>query len=389
MIIFLLGAIVMNKIYKVIWSKVRNCWVVVSELAKGQGKHTSCGGTSLLSMLVMATLLTTGAIQAQALTPQEKDEIKADIVSDLTARMGQKGFIIDNDASVTAAGGVALGIGSVADREAGLQGYISLDKKKTIADGYKGMGDDYDYYMNQLTKEDGTYKKYAEKYKEDMKKSEQATTEKEKTKFKKRADNAQGQMDKALKNKEKIERNIQSMEPVWKSTKGAVSVGGYTVDTNGDRKLETRQITGVAAGTEDTDAVNVAQLKASTTRYFSVHEVTPKETSGPRSKYERTDEWGYTARRNQINDGAVGDGAVAVGENAEALQKYGAAVGYGAKAKEERSLALGFALRRKAPERWLWADFPSWKQRVKTRLPWDTIVGLLRLIPSLLGQTHL
>lgn len=120
----------MNKIYKVIWSKVRNCWIVVSELAKGQGKNTSCGGTSLLSMLVMATLLTTGVMHAQALTPEEKDEIKADIVSDLTARMGQKGFIIDNDASVTAAGGVALGIGSVADREAGLQGYNLWIKRK-------------------------------------------------------------------------------------------------------------------------------------------------------------------------------------------------------------------------------------------------------------------
>ena len=40
----------------------------------------------------------------------------------------------------------------------------------------------------------------------------------------------------------------------WKATKGAVSIG------NGDQKY-TRQITNVAAGTEDTDAVNVAQLK--------------------------------------------------------------------------------------------------------------------------------
>ena len=39
---------------------------------------------------------------------------------------------------------------------------------------------------------------------------------------------------------------------VWKATKGAVSVGSGR---------ETRQITNVAAGTEDTDAVNVAQLK--------------------------------------------------------------------------------------------------------------------------------
>lgn len=28
----------MNKIYKVVWSKVRNCYVVVSELAKRNGK---------------------------------------------------------------------------------------------------------------------------------------------------------------------------------------------------------------------------------------------------------------------------------------------------------------------------------------------------------------
>ncbi|WP_375669125.1 Vomp family autotransporter [Bartonella sp. MR168JLCBS] len=45
----------------------------------------------------------------------------------------------------------------------------------------------------------------------------------------------------------------------WKSTAGAFSVG--EVGGNGNGKL-TRQITGVAAGSEDTDAVNVAQLKA-------------------------------------------------------------------------------------------------------------------------------
>lgn len=43
-------------------------------------------------------------------------------------------------------------------------------------------------------------------------------------------------------------------ESTWTSTKGAVSVG----DTANNI---TRQITNVAAGREDTDAVNVAQLK--------------------------------------------------------------------------------------------------------------------------------
>ncbi|MGO4780138.1 hypothetical protein AB4084_32165, partial [Lysobacter sp. 2RAB21] len=55
--------------------------------------------------------------------------------------------------------------------------------------------------------------------------------------------------------------------PTWRSTLGAVSVGNGT---------DTRQITGVAAGARDTDAVNVAQLtaaaRAATTHYYSVND---------------------------------------------------------------------------------------------------------------------
>ena len=47
----------------------------------------------------------------------------------------------------------------------------------------------------------------------------------------------------------------ENTSEVWKATKGAISVG------NKEKKY-TRQITGVAAGSADTDAVNVAQLKA-------------------------------------------------------------------------------------------------------------------------------
>ena len=46
--------------------------------------------------------------------------------------------------------------------------------------------------------------------------------------------------------------NGNALDYVWKATKGAVSVGSGR---------ETRQITNVAAGAQDTDAVNVAQLK--------------------------------------------------------------------------------------------------------------------------------
>ena len=45
---------------------------------------------------------------------------------------------------------------------------------------------------------------------------------------------------------------------IWRATQAAFSVGS----TEDENNLITRQITGVAAGTKDTDAVNVAQLKA-------------------------------------------------------------------------------------------------------------------------------
>lgn len=48
--------------------------------------------------------------------------------------------------------------------------------------------------------------------------------------------------------------NSTDTSSVWKSTQAAVSVGDTSKDI-------TRQITGVAAGTNDTDAVNVAQLR--------------------------------------------------------------------------------------------------------------------------------
>ncbi len=52
----------------------------------------------------------------------------------------------------------------------------------------------------------------------------------------------------------------------WKANAGAVSVG-YTLKPNENASFEqiTRQITNVAAGSEDTDAVNVAQLKKAKT----------------------------------------------------------------------------------------------------------------------------
>ena len=77
----------MNKIYKLIWSKTKNCWVVASELAKGHGKNKSRIKNSLLAAFVMSALLAGGVTDVQALTQQEKDEIKAEVAKDLISKI--------------------------------------------------------------------------------------------------------------------------------------------------------------------------------------------------------------------------------------------------------------------------------------------------------------
>ena len=86
------------------------------------------------------------------------------------------------------------------------------------------------------------------------------------------------------------ERNL--IIGTWKATAAAVSVGDVS-------RGITRQITGVAAGTQDTDAVNVAQLKTAKTHYYSVEDK------------------GYHAG-NYNNDGAKGGMALAAGAGAAA-----------------------------------------------------------------------
>ena len=102
-------------------------------------------------------------------------------------------------------------------------------------------------------------------------------------------------------------QNNEKYKPqsAWISRAGAVSVGDTT---NADQsKWITRQITGVAAGTNDTDAVNVAQLKNSQTRFYSI--------------YDPGDDWldifpqipNWEKYKNADNQGAQGYWSMAAG----------------------------------------------------------------------------
>lgn len=89
----------------------------------------------------------------------------------------------------------------------------------------------------------------------------------------------------------------------WKATAAAVSVGKAATPTSA---AVTRQITNVAAGTQDTDAVNVAQLKAVQTA-----------ADAAKTHYYSVEDKGYHAG-NYNNDGAKGGMALAAGAGAAA-----------------------------------------------------------------------
>ena len=104
----------------------------------------------------------------------------------------------------------------------------------------------------------------------------------------------------------------------WKSTEGALSVGSVSVS---------RQITGVAAGSEDTDAVNLAQLKNAMTHYYSVKTTEATDAAG---------------NNNYLNDGATGDNALAAGVSAVAKGNNATAVGTQTYASGENASAYGY-----------------------------------------------
>ena len=128
----------------------------------------------------------------------------------------------------------------------------------------------------------------------------------------------------------------------WKSTAAAVSVGDAS-------KNMTRQITGVAAGTQDTDAVNVAQLKAAQTHFYSVNSTDEKagNYNNDGAKGKNSLAAGVGALANGNNSVAIGtkakaqNDALAVGESASA-GNTGIAIGMNANAGYGQNMALGY-----------------------------------------------
>ena len=209
------------------------------------------------------------------------------------SKVSYNGVALGVNAQVTAKGngGIALGTSSVANRGAGTIGYMPLVdgvKGEVAANDSRlaevmGLSDDIKNFTTQYATEISEYNQLNKNYSEiDAKKEEQknimiatkgnddAAYQAAKTEYDKlskdavAATNARNAWTAAHQEFTQAMAEQQSALAVFKATDGAVSVGSdaYVDAKTGKTIQNTRQIINVAAGTEDTDAVNVAQLKA-------------------------------------------------------------------------------------------------------------------------------
>jgi len=302
----------MNKVFKVIWSEARNAYVVVSEMAKSHGTK-SCSTKKLLAMLIATGIMTCASVapaMAANLAPEDT-KIEA---GDGANASGEGSVAIGNNAQASglvaiaigrdavASGGDSIAIGSqtkatkiysvaigndihyigesatavgqqahaTGDNSTAIGTMTNVDadwnvahqgqwrqagNQSTAIGAYAGSWGDYSTSVGAFSKTEGymaTAVGYASKAN-----STYGTA---------LGDFAEAKADwgVALGASSVADREagmIGAFAPedtnsrTWKANAGAVSVGSEKI---------TRQITNVAAGTEATDAVNVAQLQEAT-----------------------------------------------------------------------------------------------------------------------------
>ena len=170
-------------------------------------------------------------------------KLKYLIIADLNKNISNA-TAIGHRAFVSTDGGVALGSDSTAKREGGLFGY-NPKNGAAFVDGtavaeYLGKTTEYDALQTEMTAK----KTAVEEAKKALKENAADTTKKE-------------NLTKAYQALEAVQQKENLLLGAYRSAGG---YGAFSVGN--EEKGITRQITGVAAGTKDTDAVNVVQLKA-------------------------------------------------------------------------------------------------------------------------------
>ena len=309
----------MNKAFKVIWSEARNAYVVVSEMAKSHGTK-SCSTKKLLAMLIATGIMTCASVAPVMAANLAPTETKIEAGNGASAS-GEGSVAIGNNAQASGLVGIAIGRDAVAsgtdsiaigsDTKAenifsvaigndikftaeagtavGQQAYASGDNATAIgtmtnvdADWnfahpgeWRNAGDQstaigaYAGSWGIASAALGGFSRADEKFATAIGYDSHATAERATTLGAKAEARAYESV--AIGAFSVADRPVGCVglyAPVgadsltWKANSGAVSVGRAIGDEYHDEI--TRQIINVAAGSEDTDAVNVAQLRAAT-----------------------------------------------------------------------------------------------------------------------------
>lgn len=207
------------------------------------------------------------------------------------AYVAWRGSALGDTASVLANGGVALGPDAVADTAAGKIGFVATDAGQPATEmelaASIGKADVVNHFNNKWAEKNNEYTDvmknyyslYTEKQKnDDILRNTKGSTDVEKQKayeaaLAKKADLSNRMLEATKQKNAWLSQNkdfLNALEEknnslsAWRSSDGAISVGSaaYTDENGKFHAANTRQITNLAAGTEDTDAVNVAQLKS-------------------------------------------------------------------------------------------------------------------------------
>lgn len=202
-----------------------------------------------------------------------------------------RGSALGDSASVLANGGVALGPDAVADTAAGKIGFVATAAGQPATEmelaASIGKADVVNHFNNKWAEKNNEYTDvmknyyslYTEKQKnDDILRNTKGSTDVEKQKayeaaLAKKADLSNRMLEATKQKNAWLSQNkdfLNALEEknnslsAWRSSDGAISVGSaaYTDENGKFHAANTRQITNLAAGTEDTDAVNVAQLKS-------------------------------------------------------------------------------------------------------------------------------
>ena len=301
----------MNKVFKVIWSEARNAYVVVSEMAKSHGTK-SCSTKKLLAMLIATGVMTCASVAPAMATNLAPEDYQIEAGNGASAS-GQGSVAIGNNAQASGLVGIAIGRDAVASGtdSIAIGSSTKADQTYSVAIGndigftaYAGTAVGQQAYasgdnataIGTMTNIDA---KYNASHDDWRKAGAQSTAigayagswglastavggfSKAEGKLATAIGyNSQANVDygTALGDYSEVTAGwgvaigassvadresgvIGAFAPegadslTWRANGGAVSVGSATL---------TRQITNVAAGTEATDAVNVAQLQEAT-----------------------------------------------------------------------------------------------------------------------------